>query len=311
MISDKVAVLLSTYNGEKYIVPQIESILNQDTDCEITLYVRDDGSKDSTIDILERIQKNDARVVLIKGENCGGNSSFFELIKIAATLPGEYKFFALSDQDDVWDRDKLSTGINAIRNSDCEGPILYGCVTRPVDENLNIIPRKRRTERPISFYNTIIQNFIAGHTHVMNRELLNLICEANPSELYGHDSFIVNVAILGGVIIFDNTPHASYRQHNSNQLGTSNYNLFSWAIQRIKRIKKGDSVKYAKQIEYIAGYCDPIMSEEQKAELNSFLRGRATFLSKIKYLKSKKIYRQEKFDDFAFCLLYLFGGYDT
>ena len=74
----KVAVLLSAYNGEKYIEEQIHSIFNQE-DCQIFLYVRDDGSIDKTTEILEKLQKL-YDLNIIRGKNVGWKKSFFDLL---------------------------------------------------------------------------------------------------------------------------------------------------------------------------------------------------------------------------------------
>ena len=309
--NEKVAILLSSYNGERYIQDQVVSILEQKIDCDLTLYVRDDGSTDSTVQILRRIEESDSRLVIITGNNCGATNSFFELLRMASGLPMEYTYFALSDQDDVWDSDKIQIGINAIRQLGNTYPILYGSITRPVNENLEVIPRKRSTLKPITFYNSIIQTFIAGHTQVMNRQLLDLVYNADSSYIYGYDSFILNVAVLSGEVVFDNVAHASYRQHENNQLGTSNYNRISWIKQRLNRIQKGDAVKYGTQIEYICEYCKKLMSQEQYDEITRFLECRKSFFKRIGYIVTKRLYRQELFEDIAFCLLYLFGGYNT
>lgn len=311
MKNEYIAVLLSAYNGEKYIRPQIDSILNQKIDLNLQLIVRDDGSSDRTAEIVKEMAKTDNRIVLIEGKNCGVNSSFFELIKYASDLPKEYKYFSLADQDDVWDKDKLKVAIEVLRSYENNEPALYGSISRPVNENLEPIDHRSKKNKPITFYNSIIQNFVAGHTQVMNRALLMMVCKADATKLHGHDAFIVNVAVLGGNLYYDKTPHASYRQHSGNQLGTSNSSRVDWIVRRIKRIKKGDAFKYATQIEYISDYCNDLMTKEQREEISRFLRCRKNFLTRLGYIVTKKVYRQERFDDIAFCLLYLFGGYNT
>lgn len=311
MQNEMIAVLLSAYNGERYIRPQVESILQQDVDCELTLIIRDDGSSDNTVEIIKKLSQKDNRIVLLKGENCGVNRSFFELIRYASKLPGKYKYFSLADQDDVWDADKLQNGINVIRSLGVGHPILYGSISRPVDENLVPIERTSKKNKPITFYNSIIQNFVAGHTQIMNRELLMMVKDVDATKLHGHDAFIVNVAVLGGDLYYDKVPHASYRQHSGNQLGTSNSSRIDWVSRRLARIKKGDAVKYATQIEYIQEYCKDLMSQEQYDEVTRFLECRKNFFKRLGYIATKKVYRQERFDDIAFCLLYLLGGYNT
>lgn len=110
-MSEKIVVLLSSYNGEKYISKQIESILNQLIDCDLTLIIRDDGSTDSTKKIInEYLIKND-NVIFYEGSNVGYIKSFFSLIMNS----GDFDFYALSDQDDIWQSNKLQNAVNQIR----------------------------------------------------------------------------------------------------------------------------------------------------------------------------------------------------
>lgn len=120
MKDKKIVILMSTYNGEKYISDQIESIMRQKTSADILLKIRDDGSKDDTCEIIEEKQsKYPGKIILIKGENIGYNNSFFYLIK---NISG-FEYYALSDQDDVWLEDKIETAIKNIEEQDYGGPL--------------------------------------------------------------------------------------------------------------------------------------------------------------------------------------------
>ena len=306
----KVAVLLASYNGEKYVAQQIKSILNQDVDNPIHLFVRDDGSTDNTVSIVNDIIKQDNRVTLIEGSNVGGVACFFALLRMAHDLPEEYAYFSLSDQDDVWDFDKIRVAINAIEKENSKEPILYCSTTRPVKQNLEPIQLKPFTFRPFDFYNTIIQIKMPGHTHVMNRALLDIVYDADTSQIYGHDAFIVNAAKIKGRLVFDNTPHTSYRQHEGNQLGTGSNISFRWIQSRLKRIKKGGGVQYARQIEYIYNRFGDNLTAEQNREVEEFLDSRKNFLKRLTYITRTKLYRQSNFDTLCFKLMYLFGGYN-
>ena len=309
MNSEKIAVLLSSYNGEKYILQQVNSILHQKIDCDLRLLVRDDGSTDSTLNILNSVK--DERLLVFPESNCGCNASFFRIIQKAYNLLPDFDYFALSDQDDVWDEDKLQIGVNAIRKSGGNESVLYGSASRAVTVDLKPIQRRRQVRRPVTFYNSIIQNFIAGHTQIMNRRLLEKISSVDPTDIYCYDSFIINVAILTGKVLYDEVPHVSYRQHGDNLLGTSNKSFFSWIKCRLERLRNDEVRKFAKQIEYINSFCEKFMTVDQKKEINLFLTSRNNLLERFRYLISKKVYRQERFDDLAFCLLYLCGAYNT
>ena len=93
----KILVLMSTYNGEKYVDTQIKSVLNQ-KNVNVKIYIRDDGSSDKTVDIIKKY--NDERITFFEGQNKGATDSFFELIKKA---PLDFDYYAFCDQDDYWE----------------------------------------------------------------------------------------------------------------------------------------------------------------------------------------------------------------
>lgn len=309
-MKEKIAVLLSTFNGEKYIREQVESILNQKTDCELYLIIRDDGSTDNTLGVLEELSKNEERITIIRGENIRGVASFFTLIKYAVNHDADFDYFSLADQDDVWDDDKIQVGVDFIRKNEKTTPVLYGSASRPVDVDMNPLPRKNKKNKPITFYNTIIQCFIPGHTQMFNKALATIIYKADPSQIYVHDSFILNAAILCGKLIYDKNPHVNYRQHSANQLGTSQRGIVGWVSSRIKRLINGDGRRYARQIEYIFESFKSNMTTGQVQEMTRFLTYRSNVIKRVLYSITKKVYRQGKLEDFVFRLLYLLGGYN-
>ena len=110
-MENDVVVLMSTYNGEKYIKEQIDSIFAQTYQGRITILIRDDGSSDATKETVQALAKSDLRdVVFIEGENCGPQKSFLNLIQSAP----EASWYFFADQDDVWDDDKIEIAVNAM-----------------------------------------------------------------------------------------------------------------------------------------------------------------------------------------------------
>ena len=161
---DKVQVLLSTYNGEKYIKEQIESILNQ-KEVEIALLIRDDGSTDKTIQILEELAMNNENITVYKDENLGPARSFMDLIEKS----DEYDYYAFSDQDDVWKPKKLISAINKLKEYN-NTPALYMSALEIVDTNLKYIETKK-VEGNFTLEGEIIKNFATGCTQVFNKNL--------------------------------------------------------------------------------------------------------------------------------------------
>ena len=222
---NKVQVLMSTYNGEKYLEEQIDSIVKQE-DVELEILVRDDGSKDSSIKILEDLSKKYKNIKYYKGDNLGPARSFMELLNKSDE---KFDYYAFADQDDVWMPNKL---INAIKKlEECEDkPALYMSALEIVDENLNFIETKK-VEGNFSFEGEMIKNFATGCTMVLNKKLVNIVKEYNPTYLIMHDSWITRVCYaIGGNVIIDEKSYIKYRQHGDNVLGYKDEGL-----QKLKR----------------------------------------------------------------------------
>ena len=229
-MSYKVQVLLSSYNGEAYIKEQIESILNQ-KDVELSLLIRDDGSTDKTVSLINEFLSEN--VNLVCGQNIGAAKSFFELILLAE----DYDYFAFSDQDDVWLADKLTVAVSKLSLYE-NRPAIYSSNTRLVDRELNMIADEDR-HPAISLKSAIMRNYATGCTVVFNRKLMQLLKRGIPKVKIYHDWW-ANLAVLsvGGVSIFDDTPHILYRQHAGNAVGATSSHIGK-IYNRIKRLKKG------------------------------------------------------------------------
>lgn len=205
----KVQVLMSTYNGEKYLREQIDSILSQEG-VKACLLVRDDGSKDNTINILKEYRD----IEIIEGHNVGVYKSFFELINKS----GDYGYYSFADQDDVWDRDKLRIAIDMLDGRH-DIPSVYASNTRLVDADLNFI--KNEEDNPkTTLGSAFVKNFCTGCTMVFNAKLMNKLRYNLPSYVPMHDWWVNLVCLsIGGLSIYDTKPHMDYRQHGENIYG--------------------------------------------------------------------------------------------
>ncbi len=226
-MTPEVQVLLSTYNGEVYIEEQIRSILNQ-KDVQVSLLIRDDGSSDSTVSIIEGI--HDPRIHVIREENVGSTKSFMKLIRLA----GKSAFYAFSDQDDVWDEEKLITAVSSI--GDYPVPAIYSSAARLVDsalQPLGTVNCRAKTD----LGSAIVKNYVTGCTCVMNHALMELLKAGTPESIPYHDWWANLVALsAGGVSVYDEVPHVSYRQHGHNVVGASENPLVKWR-RRLERFK--------------------------------------------------------------------------
>ena len=286
-----VQVLLSTYNGEKFLEQQIRSILNQ-KDVEVRILIRDDGSSDNTINLIKKI--DDKRIKIMEGENIGATESFFELIR----LSGDSDYYSFADQDDVWDSDKLITGIESIK--DYNIPAIYSSTTRLVDADLKYISVPKLNPKT-ELTSALVKNYVAGCTAVFNKKLMMLLRQCQKPVAPFHDWWINIVSLsVGGVSIYDSIPHMSYRQHEGNVVGAAKSKVMVW----INRAHKFRSNIYRRDLMakcVLENYASNI-SENNKKILSLVADGRR---NPIKLIKSDIFHTDSKIDDFAFYICVL------
>ena len=308
MSNNTVAVLISTYNGEKYISEQIESVLRQNTKAKITIIVRDDGSSDNTPKILADYQKTYDNIEVIIGENLGFTASFFSLFQYA--IDQGYEYYAFCDQDDYWLADKIETALKALHDINC--PCLYSCCSKVVNENLEDMGTTTQKQyRPITFMNTAIQGICPGHNQIINKKLAKLVKDNTVicDELYAHDLWITNIAAVTGKIIFDNEPHTLYRQHEGNYSGYGK-NRIVWIKDHYRKLKKRRGKKLSAQLYYFIKCYGCYISDKDKAEVDMFFEAQTNIITRIRYAMKSKLYRQKMSETLMFKIVYIFGSYN-
>lgn len=213
----RIGILLSTFNGARYLAAQLESFRAQ-TEPHWVLYWRDDGSSDETVAIMTAFaaELGPARSRHIEdGEHLGASGSFFALLQAAAPdgLP-----VAFADQDDVWLPEKLAWGLEALTG--VPGPVLYCTRQTLVDVALAPIAVSARVQRPPCFAAALTQNIATGCTTILDPAAVRLVAGSVPPPATLHDwwSYLV-VAAAGGRIIADDRPTVLYRQHGANLVG--------------------------------------------------------------------------------------------
>lgn len=225
-----IAVILSTYNGEKYIREQIDSILAQ-ADTELELYIRDDGSHDATVSIISEYTDKYENVHVRKGDNIGFRQSFIQEL----LAHRGFDYYAFSDQDDFWEKEKLSAACRMIETmSNPQVPTCYYSNLNIADENLNIYKHTELEKRNHSLASVIMRRSIAGCTMVLNKAMWEKIAENQITDQMlrrGHDSFIISLCYsIGGCVLCDEHAYIRYRQHRDNTSGGMN-----GPTQRIKK----------------------------------------------------------------------------
>ena len=298
MRKEKILVLMSTYNGEKYIREQMESILQQE-DVDVHLLIRDDGSKDGTLEILRQYEDyNNAEVY--QGKNLGACQSFFDLIKNASV---KYSYYAFADQDDVWQKDKLKIAIQMIEG-ESSIPTLYCGSYQLTDGGLNELPQRRTSPKNISFGNALIESNCTGCTAVFNRKLLELSKQQIPKEAYMHDWWLYLMASAFGKVVYDETPHMMYRQHESNVLG-GNRGKVNQIKRRIKNFSNLSHYVPA-QLEEFERIFENQLTKHQKHLIHRVTNQNRLPWKRLGIFREKEIRRNSRGDDLVYKGMFLF-----
>lgn len=215
----QIDILLATYNGEKYLKCQLDSILNQ-THKNIRLLINDDCSTDNTRAILKEYEEKDNRIkVKYNEKNLGYVKNFEDLLKRV-----ENKYFALSDQDDFWKEEKIEKSLNKLLEEDAD---LVFTDLEPVDEKLNTITpsmvRFMQMDKNIKKHQdyklVFLRNCVTGCTILSKKELINKYIPIPTKKPMVHDWWMALIISQIGKITFLDEPTIKYRQHGNNQLG--------------------------------------------------------------------------------------------
>lgn len=206
-----ISIAMTTYNGEKYLQEQINSILNQ-TYKEYELIICDDCSSDSTWEIIINNKKNDTRIYGYRNErNIGFINNFEKAINLCS---GEY--IALSDQDDIWTSDHLEVLVNNIDNASliCSNALLVdnnGLSHNKTMHDILNLSNLNLNEKTIAFF-IFYNNFIQGSSSLFKKNLLIHACPFPASTRY-HDHWLALNAVMENRIIYLNRVTLLYRQH--------------------------------------------------------------------------------------------------
>lgn len=298
MDKKKVQILMSTYNGERFIHKQLDSIVAQTY--PVSLLIRDDGSTDSTIDIIKEYEKEYDFISHVEGQNVGVIHSFFTLINMADMSADMY---AMADQDDIWFEDKIERAVEKLGSMNCEKPCMYCSAQTLIDAEDNVLDvnMMQVTMRP-GFGNAVVENIATGCTCVINKKLL-VIAKAEPQYTIMHDWWLYMLATSMGEFYYDPKPGMYYRQHGNNTMG-SRTNYFDEFKERIRRFS-GNKNKLYRQMESFNSIHGNNISGDNKDILQMVMNYKRGFFHRLRCIFSKRIYRQRTGDNLIFKLLFL------
>lgn len=269
---DRVSVLMSTYNGERYLREQLDSILTQ-RDIELSIHIRDDGSTDNTVSIIKEYSKNHNNIYLVTGDNIGYKRSFMELVYSV----GESDFYAFSDQDDVWDERKLIVMTDKLKRHVGIPALCYSEVTFLDEELHSIVGGHQKQGAPPTKMKNLFQTFSQGSAMVFNHELMKLVKMYRIKQDLSHDFWIPLLCNFLGVFVYVDEPYTKYRKHND--AVTVQDRKHYWK-KLMDGFLKGEHVENP-AMELIEGYGE-LLSAEDKELLNKISSYNKNVLSVVR-----------------------------
>lgn len=243
----KVLVIMSTYNGEKFLKEQIDSILAQ-KDIDVYLHIFDDLSKDSTVEIAKEYEKKNKNVkVHINEKNKNFTYNFLDAL-FSFKDNQEYDYYAFADQDDFWLDTKLISAINKIKEvGKCT---LYSANLKIVDQNLEYAGNNMMDTKYVNkHYDIICKNIVTGCTAVFDNDFKNLVTKKYPENIYLHDYWLALIAnyTKDAHFVYDTCPdYILYRQHGTNLIGENKSGLVKRAFKLM--FKKKDPIKTTRNL---------------------------------------------------------------
>jgi len=282
-----VAILLCTYNGERFLKEQLDSIESQQHK-NIAIWASDDGSNDGTLNILNEYSNRWGRdrFSICTGPQEGFAANFLSL---ACNPEINADYFAFADQDDIWQPDKLIRAIERLDKLPKDEPAIYSSRTTLIDEQGKQTGHSPLFKKKPSFKNALVQSIAAGNTIVMNRAARNLIYQAGEVKIVSHDWWAyMLVTGAEGTFIYNSQPSVLYRQHNDNVIG--GVIAFNSRLKRIltNQFKEWNTINAAALNE--AYTC---LTHENQQLFNQYKLSRTKKLKqRLTGIKESRVYRQ-------------------
>ncbi|MGX7872048.1 glycosyltransferase family 2 protein [Mesorhizobium sp. ORM6] len=302
----RIAVLMGTKDGAAFIDEQVRSLLAQSHPL-IDLWISDDGSVDGTVPIIEAWKPRWAkgRLTLVDGPRQGFAANFRSMIldrRIDADC------YAFSDQDDVWEPDRLESAIRWMQAFDAGIPLMFCSRTATMTETGSLVGQSPLFQRPPSFRNALVQSIAGGNTILLNRAARDLLARASvETGFVSHDwwAYLI-VTGAGGIVRYDPRPLVRYRQHAANLVGAN----VSWParVSRLGRLFKGE----------FAGWTDlnlaglavnrDLLTQDAAACLDLFASGRqGSLFRRLGALRKTGVYRQTFAGTLGLYLAFILG----
>ena len=293
-----VAVILGFFNGNKFILEQIDSIVSQ-THKNISIFVFDDNSSQKIIkNEINKRQKFNNQIKIIKRKfNLGYSKNFLHGLM---EIKDNFNYYAFCDQDDIWEKDKIEEALRILNDKNKLTPCLYCSRTKYYNFDCSKeIGSSKIFKRPAVFKNAILQNIAGGNTIVLNNKAKEIISKTVKCKDYiSHDWWCYQiVSAADGEVIFHAKRTVKYRQHNKNLIGMN-----SSLRERLKRLLSFFTGKYKYWLELNLNNLkqnEEIFSNKNLKVLHNFLNARRSRnpIQKIYFYLKSGVYRQSKIEN--------------
>lgn len=298
-----VTIVLCTRNGAPHLAQQLQSYLAQDHR-DWSLWASDDGSDDETpalIAAFAEAQRGLHPVRVVQGPGRGAAANFLSLLGHPDLPPGPV---ALSDQDDVWQPDRLSRALAAVADPDLV--TLYGAQSLYVRPDLVVTGRSRLPPRPAAFTNALTQNVVSGHTAALSAAALALVRAAGPVAVPYHDWWLYQlVSGAGGRVVLDEAATVLYRQHRANAMGA--HQGLGARLGRFRQVLDGTYGAWiaANLAELAASWA--LLTDANRAIVDRLRAGPASGRARLALLRELDLHRQSQLGDLTLRLAALLG----
>lgn len=297
----KIAILMCTYNGEKFIKEQIESLADQNYK-NFKLFISDDGSSDNTIQIIEKYAKKYNFIEKIYYSNFKNFTKNFQFL--TSKVPSDYDYYSFCDQDDIWLKEKIQHALQYCEN----GYDLYCSRTILVNEQKDKIGYSPNFKKKKNFENAIMQSIAGANTMLIKNSLFLKLKEYSNFEIISHDWWAYIIATYFNFKIFyDEQSFILYRQHDKNLVG-KNTGLIATLI-RFKNAYDGKLNAWTKlHLKNLIKIGKKNENYEKILVLKSLFKEKNIF-NKIKIFYKGKFFRQTFKGQFGLYLLILTGRF--
>lgn len=298
-------VLMCTYNGERFLREQIESILSQEG-VAVSIRIADDCSSDSTVKILDEYAVKYPNISYsVNTSNKNFTYNFIDLL--FSVKDTSFDYYAFSDQDDIWMPDKLQRAIRMIGEKGqqhdgtlyCSNLYVADIQGRPVglEEDESI----RKTNRCTYLY----ENICTGCTMVFDKRFMEQCVKYYPQGIRLHDHWFFLIAVYTAAWIYDSDSRILYRQHIDNQVGSKS-NIDSSLSAQFSRFvrKKGGAETVQRLQQLLEGYGEEI-SEADKKNIRIVANYRKKLSCRLKFTFGRRFKRRK--NDIRFRIRVLFG----